>query len=52
MSLNNMYGFVFVMDAHCVFCEVGIQSIPYIICLFGGVYKMSECLRVSGWVCV
>jgi len=38
MSLNNMYGFVFVIDANCVLFEVGIQSIPYIIRLGGGVY--------------
>jgi hypothetical protein len=37
MSLNNMYGFVFIMDAHCVLCEVGNQSITYLIRLVGGV---------------
>ena len=48
-------GFVFIIEAHCVLCEVGNQSIPYIIRLVGGVsitewVRVSECVWVSGWV--
>ena len=39
MSLNNMLGFVFLIDAYCVLCEVGYQSITYVIRLVGGVYS-------------